>query len=109
MLWTIGLCLYGLLVGSVVNGVGDEIGNSQSARDIMARLGGTDQMEQAFIAVAFGMLGMVASAFAISLTLRLHQEESGQRAETLLAGCGRAGIVGWQAIWCSHWVAPRSR
>ena len=34
------------------------------------------------------MLGMVASAFAISLTLRLHQEESSQRAETLLAGCG---------------------
>lgn len=86
VLWTVGLCLYGLLVGSVVNGVGDEIGNSQSARDIVARLGGTDQIEQAFIAVAFGMLGMVASAFAISLTLRLHQEESSQRAETLLAG-----------------------
>jgi ABC-2 type transport system permease protein len=86
LLWTIGLCLYGLLVGSVVNGVGDEIGDSQSARDVVARLGGTDQIEQAFVAVAFGMLGMVASAFAISLTLRLHQEESSQRAETLLAG-----------------------
>jgi ABC-2 type transport system permease protein len=86
VLWTIGLCLYGLLVGSVVNGVADEIGDSQSARDVVARLGGTDQIEQAFIAVAFGMLGMVASAFAISLSLRLHQEESSQRAETLLAG-----------------------
>jgi ABC-2 type transport system permease protein len=32
------------------------------------------------------MMGMVAAAFAISLTLRLHQEESGQRAETILAG-----------------------
>jgi ABC-2 type transport system permease protein len=86
VLWTIGLCLYGLLIGSVVNGIGGEIGNSQSARDVVARLGGSDQMEQAFIAVAFGMLGMVAGAFAISLTLRLHQEESAQRAETLLAG-----------------------
>jgi polyether ionophore transport system permease protein len=85
-LWTIGLCIYGLLIGSVVNGVGDEIGGSQAAREVVARLGGTDQMEQAFIAVAFGMLGMVASAFAISLTLRLHQEESSRRAETLLAG-----------------------
>lgn len=85
-LWTIGLCLYGLLIGSVVNGVGDEIGDSQAARDVVARLGGTDQMEQAFVAVAFGMLAMVASAFAISLTLRLHQEESSQRAETVLAG-----------------------
>jgi ABC-2 type transport system permease protein len=43
-------------------------------------------MEQAFVAVAFSMLGMVAAAFAISLTLRLHQEESSQHAETLLAG-----------------------
>ncbi|WP_156721144.1 ABC transporter permease [Mycobacterium sp. Root135] len=85
-LWTVGLCLYGLLIGSVVDGVGDEIGGSQSARDVVARLGGTDQIEQAFVAVGFGMLGMVTSAFAISLTLRLHQEESSQRAETLLAG-----------------------
>ena len=85
-LWTLGLCLYGLLVGSAVNGIGDEIGDGQSARDIVARLGGSEQMEQAFVAVAFGMLGMAAAAFAISLTLRLHQEEGGQRAELVLAG-----------------------
>jgi len=94
-LWTIGLCLYGLLIGSVVHGVGDEIGDSQAARDVVARLGGTDQMEQAFIAVAFGMLGMVASAFAISLTLRLHQEESSRRAEMILAS----------AVSRSRWLA----
>ncbi|MDT5064655.1 MAG: polyether ionophore transport system permease protein [Mycobacterium sp.] len=85
-LWTVGLCVYGLLIGSVVNGIGGEIGNSQSARDVVARLGGSSEMERAFIAVAFGMLGMVVAAFAISLALRLHQEESSQRAETLLAG-----------------------
>ena len=43
-------------------------------------------MEQAFVAVAFSMVGMIAAAFATSLTLRLHQEESTQHAETLLAG-----------------------
>jgi ABC-2 type transport system permease protein len=43
-------------------------------------------MEQAFIAVAFSMLGMVAAAFATSLALRLHQEESDQRAEPVLSG-----------------------
>ncbi len=95
VLWTVGLCLYGLLIGSVVNGIGGEIGDTQSAQDIVARLGGTDQMEQAFIAIAFGMLGMVAAAFAISLTLRLLQEESSQRAETLLAG----------AVGRSRWLA----
>jgi ABC-2 type transport system permease protein len=86
VLWTVGLALYGLLIGSVAHGVGNEIGDSESARDVVTRLGGTGQLEQAFIAIAFGMLGMAASAFAISLVLRLHQEESDQRAETLLAG-----------------------
>ncbi|CAN5236140.1 multidrug efflux ABC transporter permease [soil metagenome] len=86
LLWTVGLCLYGLLIGSIVHGIGDEIGNSGAAREIVARLGGTAAMEQAFIAVAFSMLGMVAAAFATSLALRVHQEESAQRAEPLLAG-----------------------
>ncbi|HET9890651.1 MAG TPA: ABC transporter permease [Mycobacterium sp.] len=86
LLWTVGLCLYGLLIGSIVHGIGDELGGSGVARDIVARMGGTSALEEAFIAVAFAMMGMVAAAFAVSLTLRAHQEESSQRAETVLAG-----------------------
>jgi ABC-2 type transport system permease protein len=85
LVWTVGLCLYGVLMGSVAHGVGDELGDG-AARDIVARMGGTGVLEQAFIAVAFTLTGMVAAAFAISLTLRLHQEETGQRAEATLAG-----------------------
>jgi ABC-2 type transport system permease protein len=86
VLWTVGLCLYGLLMGSVVHGIGDELGDSTAVRDIVARMGGTSALEEAFIAIAYTMMGMAAGAFAISLALRLHQEESGQRAETTLAG-----------------------
>lgn len=86
MLWSVGFGLYGLVIGSIVDGIGDEIGGSEVAREMVARLGGTDAVEQAFIAVAFSMLGMIAAAFAISLTLRLHQEESTQHAEAVLAG-----------------------
>jgi ABC-2 type transport system permease protein len=99
LVWTVGLCLYGLLMGSVVSGIGDELGDGV-ARDIIARMGGTSALEEAFIAVAFTMMGMVAAAFAISLTLRLHQEESGQRAETTLAGA--VSRTRWLA---SHLVA----
>jgi ABC-2 type transport system permease protein len=86
VLWTVGMIAYGLLIGSVVNGVGDEIGGSATAHEIVARLGGTDAMEQAFVTVAFTMLAMIATAFGTSLVLRLHQEETAQHAETLLAG-----------------------
>ena len=86
LVWTVGLSLYGLLIGSIVHGIGDEMGDSQVARDIVTRLGGSSAVEQAFIAVAFSMLGMIAAAFAVSLALRLHQEESSQRAEAVLAG-----------------------
>ncbi|MGB7109320.1 MAG: ABC transporter permease [Mycobacterium sp.] len=94
LLWTAGLCLYGLLIGSVVHGIGDELGGA-TARDIVVRMGGTSALEQAFVAVAFCMLGMIAAAFAISLALRAHQEEAGQHAETLLSG----------ALGRSRWLA----
>jgi ABC-2 type transport system permease protein len=85
LLWTVGLCLYGLLIGSVVHGIGGELGGD-TAKEIMVRMGGTGALEQAFVAVAFCMLGMIAAASAISLALRLHQEEAGGRAEVVLAG-----------------------
>lgn len=85
VLWIVGFCLYGLLIGSVVHGIGDEIGNSGIARDMVTRLGGTDALEKAFITVGFTMLSMIAAAFAVALTLRLHQEESTGRAESVLA------------------------
>jgi len=86
LLWTVGLALYGAVFGSVVHGIGDEIGGSAAVHDIVARLGGSAVLENAFLTVAFTMLAFMASAFAISLTLRSHQEEASQHAETLLAG-----------------------
>jgi ABC-2 type transport system permease protein len=100
LVWSVGLCLYGVLMGSVAHGIGDELGDSTVARDIVARMGGTSALEQAFLAVAFAMLGMAAAAFAISLTLRLHQEEAAQRGETTLAGA--VSRTRWLA---SHLVA----
>jgi ABC-2 type transport system permease protein len=76
----------GAVMGSVVHGIGDELGDSTVARDIIARMGGTSALEEAFIAVAFTMMGMAAAAFAISLTLRPYREEAAQLAETTLAG-----------------------
>ena len=87
--WTAGLALYGLLIGGVVHGIGDELGNSTAVRQIVARMGGAGALEEAFVAASFCMLGIVAAAFAVSMCLRLQQEEDSRRAETLLAGAVR--------------------
>jgi ABC-2 type transport system permease protein len=93
--WTIGLCLYALLIGSVVHDIGGEIGNSATVAEIVSRLGGSDALENAFIAISFTFLGVASSALAISSTLRLHNEETAQRGETVLA-CA-IGRIRWAA------------
>ena len=99
LVWTVGLCLYGLLMGSVVHGIGDELGDSTVARDIVARMGGTSALEEAFIAVAFAMLGMIAAAFTVSLDLaaapgRVRRNEPRRRWPA-----PSAELAGWQVIW----------
>ncbi|MCU1643558.1 MAG: hypothetical protein JWN03_3833 [Nocardia sp.] len=84
--WTLGLALYGLLIGSVVHGIGDELGSSQSIRDMITRMGGSASLENSMITYAFTMLAVIAAAYSISATLRLHGEEAADRAETVLTG-----------------------
>ena len=97
--WTVGLCLYALLIGSVVQGLGGEIGNSATIRDIVSRLGGTEAIENAFITISFTFLGVASSALAISSSLRLHSEETSQRGETALS-CA-VGRIRWAASYFS--------
>lgn len=97
--WTTGICLYALLIGSVVHGIGDEIGDNETVRDIVSRMGGTQALEDSFVAIAFIMLAVGAAALAVSSALRLHSEEEAQHAETVLAGA--VGRTRWAA---SHLV-----
>jgi ABC-2 type transport system permease protein len=93
--WTIGLCLYGALLGSVVDTIGSTVAGSGMISDIVSRLGGSQVLEDAFITISFSFLAVAAAAMAISSTLRLHQEESNLRGETLLAGA--VGRIRWAA------------
>ncbi|WP_067688233.1 ABC transporter permease [Nocardia jejuensis] len=84
--WTAGLGLYGLIIGSVVHGIGDELGSSQAIRDIITRMGGSRSLENSMITYAFTMIAVAASAYAVSAALRLHTEESTQHTEIVLTG-----------------------
>ncbi|MBP1160028.1 ABC-2 type transport system permease protein [Rhodococcus sp. PvR044] len=93
--WTIGISLYALLIGSVVHGIGDELGGSDAVLEIISRIGGTQALEDAFITISFTMLAVGAAALAISSALRLHGEETAQRAESVT--CGAVGRTRWAA------------
>ncbi|MEV0948656.1 ABC transporter permease [Rhodococcus sp. NPDC049939] len=84
--WTVGLGLYGLLIGSAANGISGQFGDSQEIRDMMTRMGGSASLEESFIGYAFTMVGIVAAAYAISASLRLYAEENAQRLESVTAG-----------------------
>ncbi|MFI6868618.1 ABC transporter permease [Nocardia sp. NPDC050406] len=82
--WTVGLGLYGLVFGSVIHGIGDELGNSETIRELITRMGGSESLENSMITYGFTMLAVAATAYGISAALRLHQEESTQHAESVL-------------------------
>jgi ABC-2 type transport system permease protein len=86
--WTIGLCIYGLLAGSIVHSIGDQFGSNVKIRETIDRLGGSQELENSFLTLAFSVLAVAAAAMAISVTLRLHQEET-----VLAAAIGRTRWV----------------
>ncbi|MFF0491640.1 ABC transporter permease [Nocardia sp. NPDC004068] len=93
--WTIGITLYALVFGGVIHDLGDELGDSKAVADIIARLGGAQVVEDGFVNMAYTLIGVAASAYAISAALRLHSEESTQHAETVLTGS--IGRMRWAA------------
>lgn len=82
--WTVGLGLYGLVFGSVIHGIGDELGDSQTMRDLITRMGGSQSLENSMLTYGFTMLSVAAAAYGVSAALRLHQEESTQHAESVM-------------------------
>ncbi|WP_228001140.1 ABC transporter permease [Nocardia australiensis] len=84
--WSIGFLLYGLLMGSAITSVSKMLEDSQQILDIMARMGGTDVLQDSFVTFAVSILAIASTAYSISAVLRLHEEESSQRAEATLAG-----------------------
>ncbi|MFI9403009.1 ABC transporter permease [Nocardia sp. NPDC052316] len=84
--WTIGFLLYGLLMGGAVRSVGNMVDDNSTVQDLVTRMGGSDMLQNSFITLALTLLAAGAAAYSVSAVLRLHDEESSQRAESTLAG-----------------------
>jgi ABC-2 type transport system permease protein len=83
--WTVGLGLLGLIFGGVGGSVLDMAQGNQGLSDIFARIGGSDQLIDSYFAGTAGVVGLIASCYAVQATLRLRDEEQTGHAEAVLA------------------------
>ncbi|GGU60347.1 ABC transporter membrane-spanning protein [Streptomyces albospinus] len=95
--WTAGFALAGAAFGGIAKGAASMVGGNQQTREIFERMGGQRGLTDAFLATMTGMLGMITAIYAVGAVLRLRAEETGDRAEPVLAGA--VGRVRWA---CGH-------
>ncbi|MEU9188532.1 ABC transporter permease [Streptomyces sp. NPDC048484] len=95
--WSLGFFAAGAAFGGVTKGATDLVGDNERTREIIERMGGQSGITDAFLATMVGMLGMVAALYVVQSVLRLHGEETSQRAEPVLAGA--VGRLRWA---CGH-------
>ncbi|MEU7158976.1 ABC transporter permease [Streptomyces chrestomyceticus] len=93
--WSAGFLLAGAVFGGIVDGACDLVGDNERTREIFERMGGHQGLTDAFVSALTGMLGMVAALYAAGAVLRLRGEETGDRAEPVLAGA--VGRLRWAA------------
>ncbi|MFF2127928.1 ABC transporter permease [Streptomyces olivochromogenes] len=97
--WSLGFLAAGAAFGGITKGAADLVGSNDKTRQIIERMGGQSGITDAFLATMVGMLGMVAALYVVSSVLRLHGEETSQRAEPVLANA--VGRLRWA---CGHLV-----
>ncbi|MFI7385065.1 ABC transporter permease [Streptomyces sp. NPDC049813] len=98
--WSAGFLAAGAVLGAMTQGAADLVGDNRDTLDIIERMGGSTGVTDAFLATVAGLLGMVAALYVVQAVLRLHGEETSQRAEPVLASA--VGRLGWAA---GHLVA----
>jgi ABC-2 type transport system permease protein len=100
--WACGFGVVGLVLGGAGTSVGDTVTGNQRLQDIFTRMGGRTGLIDAYLASVLGILGLLAAGYAIQATLRLRAEETGGRAEPVLATA--VGRLPWAVQLPAVWV-----
>ncbi|MCQ6552384.1 ABC transporter permease [Streptomyces sp. C10-9-1] len=93
--WSVGFLAAGVVFGGMVDGAAELVGDNEQARAIFERMGGQARLTEAFLSAMCGLFGLVAGLYVTGSVLRLHGEESSQRAEPMLAAA--LGRMRWAA------------
>ncbi len=91
--WAVGYAFTFAASGAAAKGVGQLLGTSSALERAITRLGGQAAITNAYLAAIMMLAGLVAAAYAVSVILRLRTEETGDRAEPVLATA--TGRVRW--------------
>ncbi|MEY9965081.1 ABC-2 type transport system permease protein [Streptacidiphilus sp. MAP12-16] len=83
--WSLGFLIAGAVFGSLANGVLSLLQGNAQLEQIIRRMGGQQVLVDSYLATMTNLLGMVAAVYAVQAVLRLRGEETGGRAEPLLA------------------------
>jgi ABC-2 type transport system permease protein len=83
--WSIGFLVVGVALGASAGGVGSLLESSSQIKDVVDKLGSSGGPASGYLSVVFGICGIVAAAYCVQAALRLRSEETGMRAEPLLA------------------------
>jgi ABC-2 type transport system permease protein len=97
--WLVGLAVAGAVMGGAAVAISDGLDANQQLTELLARMGGTKGLTDAYLASVFSITGVVAAAYTVQATQRMRAEESGGRVEPLLATS--VGRVRWAL---SHYV-----
>ena len=83
--WALAYIVLSALIGSIVSSLTSMMNTPQVAA-MVAALGGTDALVDAFTAMEFSVVAFITAAYGISVTRRLAAEETAGHAELVLAG-----------------------
>ena len=83
--WLAGYAFTFAASGAAAKGIGQLFGTSSALQREFTRLGGQSAIVNAYLAALMLLAGLVGAAYATSAVLRLHGEETADRAEPVLA------------------------
>ena len=83
--WAVGSALFAAAIGAVAYGVLDLFRGNAALEQMLQRMGGEQNLIDAFFATIMSLMAMVVTIHAVQLMLRLRAEETGSHAEQVLA------------------------
>jgi ABC-2 type transport system permease protein len=91
--WAVGYAFLFASCGAAAKGIGQLFGTSTALEHEFTRLGGQAAITNAYLAALMLLAGLAAAGYAVSVILRLRTEETGGRAELVLATA--TGRIRW--------------